>query len=96
MVCGGILSFSVLLTFDDALNVAFIAVLLVALGEASHLLLRWMLELSAHLPARINFLWWIATYGSTYDVQIQQYYQRFYASSWLTKYLQYYGLRVGL
>ena len=51
-------------------------------------MLRWILELCAHLPAKINLQWWIATFRTTHDGRIDRYYQYFYNPSRLTRFIR--------
>ena len=68
------------------LDAEIVCLLLLILTEAGQLVLRWLLELCAHLPARINIQWWIASYHTTQSERIARYYEHFYSLSRLTRF----------
>lgn len=92
LLAAGALCLPLLFVTHVNLDAEMVCLLLLILTEAGQLVLRWLLELSAHLPARINIQWWIATHHTAQSANIARYYEHFYSFSRLTRFIRHIGV----
>ncbi|KAE9378363.1 hypothetical protein N431DRAFT_176519 [Stipitochalara longipes BDJ] len=92
LLAAGALCLPLLLAPHVNLDAEIVCLLLFIFTEAGQLVLRWLLELCAHLPARINIQWWIATYHTAQSERIARYYEHFYRPSKLTRFIRHIGV----
>ena len=88
LLAAGALCLPLLLAPQVNLDADIVCLLLLIFTEAGQLVLRWLLELCAHLPARINIQWRIATYHTAQSERIARYYEHFYSFSRLTRFIR--------